>query len=89
MKVEFTRGFIKIYKRRFSGKPSIQTRFKERLYKFSQNSDDNILLDHALGGKMLGFRSFSVTGDIRIIYYIHKDTAYFVDIGTHNQVYEK
>lgn len=89
MKVELTHGFIKIYKRRFSSKPSIHKRFKERLYKFTQNPDDNVLLNHALGGKMSGFRSFSVTGDIRIVYYIYEDTAYFVDIGTHNQVYGK
>ena len=31
---------------------------------------------------------FYVTGDVRVIYYIHEETAYFVDIGTHAQVYE-
>ncbi len=34
------------------------------------------------------YELFFVTGDIsRVIYYIEEDTAYFLDIGTHNQVY--
>jgi len=54
---------------------------------FTNNSKDPILRDHALGGKMKGFRSFSITGDIRVVYYISENIAYFVDIGSHNQVY--
>jgi len=48
---------------------------------------DDLLQDHLLMGKLEGYRAFSVTGDIRVVYYIHDQTAYFVDIGTHNQVY--
>ena len=89
MKVEFTHEFIKIYKKRFSHRPNIRKRFEERLRLFSDNSANPILKDHALGVKMLGKRAFSVTGDIRVVYYTHDETAYFVDIGTHNQVYGK
>jgi mRNA-degrading endonuclease YafQ of YafQ-DinJ toxin-antitoxin module len=32
-------------------------------------------------------RDHTLTGDIRVIYYIHKGSVYFADIGTHNQVY--
>ncbi len=87
MKVEFTRDFIKIFKKRFIGRISVQKRFEERLLLFSENSANPILKDHALGGKMKGFRAFSVSGDIRVVYYAHEGVAYFVDIGTHNQVY--
>lgn len=89
MKVEFTHDFIKVYKKRFANKLNIQKRFKERTKKFSDNPRDIILKDHPLSGKMEGFRSFSITGDVRVVYYIHKETAYFIDIGTHNQVYGK
>lgn len=87
MKVEFSHGFIKIYKKRFSNKPTIQKRFNERTRLFAQNPSSVLLKDHALSGKLKGYRAFSVTGDVRVVYHIHNKTAYFVDIGTHNQVY--
>lgn len=87
MKIEFTHGFIKIYKRRFSQKPNIQKRFDQRVRLFAADHQDPLLQNHALGGKLLGNRAFSISGDIRVVYYIYEDTAYFVDIGTHNQVY--
>lgn len=87
MKIEFTHDFMKIFKKRFSSKPKIQKKFDERVKKFAGNSDDPILIDHALSGKLQGHRAFSITGDIRVVYYIFEDTAYFMDIGTHNQVY--
>lgn len=89
MKIEFTHNFIKIFKKRFSSKHKLRTRFDERVKKFAENPDDSILLDHALSGKLQGHRAFSITGDIRVIYFIFKNTAYFIDIGTHNQVYGK
>lgn len=89
MKVEVTHDFIKIYKKRFSSKKNIQKRFDERVRRFSENPADSTLADHALSGRLQGHRAFSITGDIRVVYYIHKDTAYLIDIGTHNQVYGK
>lgn len=89
MKIEFTHKFIKIFKKRFSSKSNIQDKFNERIRRFAENQNDPILKDHGLGGKLQGHRAFSVTGDIRVIYYIFEDIAYFIDIGTHNQVYGK
>ena len=89
MKAEFTHDFIKIFKKRFGHKPKIQKKFEERLRLFSKDPNNQILEDHALGGKMKGFRAFSVTGDVRAVYYIEDNIAYLADIGTHNQVYGK
>ncbi|MDO8576812.1 MAG: type II toxin-antitoxin system mRNA interferase toxin, RelE/StbE family [Candidatus Daviesbacteria bacterium] len=89
MKIEFTHDFIKIFKKRFSSKSNIQMKFNERMKKFAENPDNPILLDHSLSGKLQGHRAFSVTGDIRVVYYIFEDIAYFIDIDTHNQVYGK
>lgn len=86
MKIEFTHEFIKIYKKRFSSQFNVQKRFKERMIKFNKSPSDPFLADHALTGKLAGYRAFSINGDLRVIYYIYNDTAYFVDIGTHNQV---
>lgn len=87
MKIESTHGFTKTFKKRFSHRPNVQKRFDERVRKFGENPQNPVLEDHALSGRLKGYRAFSITGDIRVIYYIHGDTAYFVDIGTHNQVY--
>lgn len=89
MKVEFTHNFIKIYRKRFSHKPNIRKQFDKRLKLFEADSQNFLLRDHPLSGKLQGHRAFSITGDIRIIYFIHNQTAYFIDIGTHNQVYGK
>ena len=89
MKVEFTKNFIKNYKKRISYPSNLSKRFEERTRLFSKDSGISILNDHSLRGSKLGFRSFSITGDIRVIYYIKNNIAYFVDIGTHNQVYRK
>lgn len=46
-----------------------------------------LLNDHALHGDLEGYRSFSVTGDIRVVYKIEGETIKLFDIGRHNQVY--
>lgn len=87
MKVEFTNNFIKVYKKRFSHNKNIQKKFDERTRSFVKNHKDPQLLDHPLAGKLRGYRAFSITGDIRVVYIVINSIAYFYDIGTHNQVY--
>lgn len=87
MKVEFTHKFIKIFRKRFFHQIKLSKKFDERTILFSSDQSNPILKDHALAGNLKGFRSFSITGDIRVIYYIKGNIAYFVDIGSHNQVY--
>lgn len=89
MKIHFTKSFKKSYKNRIKPNKTLAKRFKQRFDIFEVDPSNPILRDHPLGGKMQGFRSFSVTGDIRVIYHIHKGTIFLVDIGTHNQVYGK
>lgn len=62
-------------------------KFKERLKLFIENNKNTILKDHALKGKKLNFRAFSITGDIRAIYEEVDNGILLLDIGTHNQVY--
>ncbi len=89
MNAFFTKSFKKNYKKRIQGNKNLENRFEHRYDLFIKDQSHGVLKDHQLTGKLQGFRSFSITGDIRVIYYINDDTAYFVDIGTHNQVYRK
>lgn len=88
MNVYFHKNFRKAYNLRVKSNINLDKRFQERLKLFKENSKNPILKDHALTGSKLGYRAFSVTGDIRIVYEkIDNDNVVFYDIGTHNQVY--
>lgn len=87
MKIHFTKDFRKAYKKRIQSNRKLVEKLEKRYDLFEENSANPILKDHSLGGEMQEYRAFSTTGDIRVIYYIFEDVAYFVDIGTHNQVY--
>jgi len=87
MKVEFTDHFIKVFKKRFGKGGKTAKAFEDRLKLFSVNTSSKLLNDHKLKGDKLGLRAFSVAGDVRVVYYIKKGTAYLLDIGSHNQVY--
>jgi len=55
---------------------------------FIDNPYSRELRNHALQGKHKGYRSINVTGDVRAIYkHIDSDTHYFVEIGTHSELY--
>ena len=87
MKIEFYNNFIKVFDKRFGGNKKIRNKFIERTCLFQSNQIHPLLKDHELKGKKSGLRAFSITGDIRVVYYIKNNIAYLVDIGTHNQVY--
>lgn len=88
MEIKKNSTFDKNFKKRILGKTSLEAKFKERTTIFLLDRSNSILKDHKLQGKMAGLRSFSVTGDIRVIYiYISENEVLFIDIGSHNQVY--
>lgn len=87
MKTFFTKTFRKNYRKRISFDKNLRNKFHERYNLFLQDPQSPILSDHFLIGKMKGYRAFSITGDIRVVYYIHEGIAHFTNIGTHNQVY--
>ena len=88
MKVELHPAFKKYYKKRISNNPKLVAKTASRLKLFRENPANPILNDHPLKGSKNNFRSFSVTGDIRIVYMrVSKNHVILLDIGTHNQVY--
>lgn len=61
----------------------------KQLNLFSQNPRHKSLRLHKLKGNQKNIWSLSVTGNFRMLYVILDDVYYFVDIGTHDQVYKK
>ncbi|HEX6976841.1 MAG TPA: type II toxin-antitoxin system mRNA interferase toxin, RelE/StbE family [Patescibacteria group bacterium] len=87
MRINYTKNFLKSYKKRIKPNRGLDARFKERFALFTQNPNDPILKNHRLQGSKSHLHSFSITGDIRVLYQLIEDELYLVDIGTHNQVY--
>ncbi len=88
MIIERHPNFKKNYKKRIGRDRQLVAKTKKRIQMVSSNPRHPLLRDHALTGSRQGFRSFSVTGDIRIIYReLSSDHIILFDIGSHNQVY--
>ncbi|MEK7141231.1 MAG: type II toxin-antitoxin system mRNA interferase toxin, RelE/StbE family [Patescibacteria group bacterium] len=87
MNIFFHRQFRKHFKERIENHAGLVVRYHERVMLFQENPHHPLIRDHALTGAKHGFRSFSITGDIRIIYFQEDNDVQFYDIGTHNQVY--
>lgn len=65
---------------------------KKRLELFQANPNHQLLKKHKLHGKMKGFYTINITGDLRAVYWIlekNKDelTIGFTRLGTHSQLY--
>ena len=89
MKILTSSQFVKNYKKRIKPNPRLKNRFQERIKLFEQDKTNPILRDHQLKGNKMSFRSFSITGDIRVIYSQQNENAILlIDIGTHAQVYK-
>ena len=88
MKIEMHKSFLNSLQKRVFQNKKLYERYKVRLMLFQFDRGDPTLKDHALTGGKLGYISFSVTGDVRVVYkMVDVDTVLFVDIGSHNQVY--
>lgn len=88
MNVHYSRQFIKNYKKRVSNNPKLKKQFSERVKLFINDPNNPLLRDHNLVGAMTEYRSFSITGDIRLIYSDENDgSILLIDVGTHAQVY--
>lgn len=87
MSIHFTKEFQKHYRKRIQPHRSLDERLAQRLQEFSKNPRDPVLKNHELKGAKRRLWSISITGDIRAIYTVIGDDIYFLDIGSHNQVY--
>ena len=87
MNIEYHKIFIKNFKKRFGDNLKVKKQYKNRLKLFIKNPANPILKNHSLKGKKFRLHSFSITGDIRLVYFRTETRIVFLDIGTHNQVY--
>jgi len=79
---KFTKQFKKFSARR-------KSHFFEKVNIFKENRSEYILQNHALHHELEGLRSFSVTGDIRVVYRIvDTTTVQLIHIGAHAKLYE-
>lgn len=83
----FASTFRKHFSKRIANFSSLRKKYDARLILFCDNPGNPFLNDHPLKGDQSGRRSFSITGDVRVIYRKTADSITFLDIGTHNQVY--
>ena len=90
MNVKLSPGLLKKLKK---SDVRIRKSFKERILVFSKNPQDLELDNHSLKREWKGYRSIDITSDLRAIYQeiqIGGETvAYFVALGTHNELYRK
>ncbi len=83
--IHLHRRFIKSYKKL---PDNLKLAFKERRTLFLENDKNGLLKIHNLHGKYAGYQSFSVTGDIRVIFKeIEQQIFIFTDIGSHSELY--
>ncbi len=89
IKIQYSKQFLKHFDKRINPYLRISEKFDNRIALFSENPDNPLLHNHPLKGTKLGLWSFSITGDVRVIYQKTSDNSILLlDIGTHNQVYK-
>jgi len=88
IKIQYSKRFKKNFCKRIPENSLLEKKYTKRLNLFIQDPSNKILNNHKLVGKLTNYHAFSITGDIRVIYFQEsKETVLFLDIGTHNQVY--
>lgn len=87
MVIRTTSLFEKHLKKRILNQKTLKNKFISRVSIFAEDPENPILQDHKLIGAKKELRSFSITGDLRVIYRKEAGVIYFLDIGSHNQVY--
>ncbi len=66
----------------------IKNQYIERIQIFVQDPNDIILNNHSVHYLYEGCRSINISGDVRALYEMVDDTALFVRIGTHSELYK-
>jgi len=85
MLIKFHRKFKKALKNQPEKK--IRIKFKAKLKIFIDNQFHYSLNNHALSGRFFGWRSFDITGDIRVHYEEFDSGIILMNIGSHSELY--
>lgn len=84
MIIEYSKDFLKDIK---SLNQEQKNQLRNRILLFQNKPSHPQLKNHPLKGKLKGFHSINITGDIRAIYTCLEKTIKFVRLGTHSQLY--
>ncbi|TRZ48514.1 hypothetical protein D4S03_09755 [bacterium] len=88
MIAEYSKRFNKNFRKRIASNPKLASQFINRLQLLANDPSHPTLKLHKLTGKLNHLHSFSLTGDIRVLFEKISDKEIFLyDIGSHNQVY--
>ena len=88
LKIKYAGKYQERLKQITKDAPDLTEEIENRSRWFRKNPSDTRLDDHKLRKKLKGKNSFSVTGDIRIVYrWKGKNVAEFLLIGDHPKVY--
>jgi len=88
VEVSFSSSFNRAFKKRIKGDIDLESKFWDKLERFTEEPFDASLKTHRLSGKFKELWSFSIDYDERVLFYFTKDNkAVFVDIGNHDEVY--
>lgn len=86
MIIKFDADFDRQFDSRLTNRQKIQV--LDVLDLFAADPFNKGLRNHPLGGKLIGSRSISVGGDLRLHYKVlGGDVALFVSVGTHKRLY--
>ena len=88
MQIVRSSSFVRAYNRLVCGNPSLELLFQEKLAIFLKNPFDRSLKTHKLGGKLKDSLAFSLTHDLRVVFYFPQPgVAELENIGPHDKVY--
>jgi len=88
IEIQYSKKFKKNFCKRVREGSTLDKKYNERLNIFTSDPKNKIIKDHKLTGRLKNYRSFSISGDVRVVYYqLTEDRVLFIDIGSHNQIF--
>lgn len=89
MRIEFSPLVLKELAKIKKRDKKLFQRIEKQLALFKNDPHHPSLRLHKLSGELEELWSISITISIRIVYIFIDETAYFIDIGSHDEVYKK
>ena len=88
IEIQYSKKFKKNFCKRVPDGSAIDQKYNNRLNIFINDPNNKTIKNHKLTGKFKNYRAFSISGDVRVIYYqLSEEKVLFIDIGSHNQIY--
>ena len=85
--IRLSNYFDRSYKKRVAPIENMRNAYVAHVSAFQAGERGQPLNDHVLKGKLKGKRVFSIAGDVRVVYEETEEATIFLDVGSHNQVY--